>query len=257
MNLIDTFLLTGQGVVSIIGAGGKTSLMFQLAKQLADAGSTVLTTTTTKIFMPLPGQSPFTIIDSSIDPLVEKSKARLICFPHFSAGRTYDLTTGKLHGFEPDFIDHLWQARLFDWIIVEADGAGQKPLKATASHEPVIPGATTHLILTAGLDAIGSPLNKTHVHRPALFSQNTGLPLEGIVDEPAMAMNIAFEIKKTRGLCQSRANFVCLNKADDPGKIRAGKKIAGLLRTNTLIQRIITASLVDEMPVKNCLILNP
>jgi len=253
--LIDTFHLTGPGVISIIGAGGKTSLMFQLAKQIADSGNTVLTTTTTRLFMPLPSQSPFTIIDSSIGRLVKKSKARLTCFSHFSAGKAYDLTTGKLHGFAPDRIDQLWQAGLFDWIIVEADGARQKPLKATASHEPVIPGVTTHLILTAGLDAVGKPLNETHVHRAALFSQNTGLPLGEIVNERSMATCIAFEVEKAGNLCLALSTIVCLNKADSPDKIRSGKKIAEFLKTNTLIHRIIMTSLVNEFPVRNCLIL--
>jgi probable selenium-dependent hydroxylase accessory protein YqeC len=44
--LIDTLQLTGQGLISIIGAGGKTSLKFRLAKEHEDSGKSVLTTTT-------------------------------------------------------------------------------------------------------------------------------------------------------------------------------------------------------------------
>ncbi len=53
-SLIDILKLKSQGVISIIGAGGKTSLMFSLAKELSKSGKKVLTTTTTKIFMPTP-----------------------------------------------------------------------------------------------------------------------------------------------------------------------------------------------------------
>jgi len=253
--LIDTLQLTGQGIISIIGAGGKTSLMFRLAKELEDSGKKVLTTTTTKIFMPTPEQSPFTIIGSSIEELVKKSDDRLKQALHFSAGAKYDLATGKLIGFALDSIDQLCQAGLFDWIIVEADGARQKPLKATASHEPALPIVTTHLILVTGLDAIGKPLDETHVHRAKFFSKNTGLPLGGTMDVQSMATSIAIEIKKAGHLSHPSTNFVFLNKADSPDQINSGQKIAKLLQTNKIIHRIIIASLIDEFPVKTCLIL--
>ena len=41
--------LNGGGVISIVGAGGKTALMFRMARELAGGGDRVLTTTTTKI----------------------------------------------------------------------------------------------------------------------------------------------------------------------------------------------------------------
>ncbi|MDA3791909.1 MAG: hypothetical protein PF503_25860, partial [Desulfobacula sp.] len=129
------------------------------------------------------------------------------------------------------------------------------PLKSTASHEPVVPKATTHLILVTGLDAVGKPLDETHVHRAKLFSKNTGLPLAGTMDEQSIATSIAIEIKKAGHLSHPLSNFVILNKADNPEKINSGQKIARLLQTNKIIHQIITASLIDEFAVKSCLII--
>ena len=39
-------------VISIVGAGGKTTLMFALARELSNKKGMVITTTTTKIFPP-------------------------------------------------------------------------------------------------------------------------------------------------------------------------------------------------------------
>ena len=39
-------------LVVFVGAGGKTSAMNRLAKELVDSGDTVIITTTTKIFLP-------------------------------------------------------------------------------------------------------------------------------------------------------------------------------------------------------------
>ncbi|MCD4720193.1 MAG: putative selenium-dependent hydroxylase accessory protein YqeC [Desulfobacula sp.] len=249
--LIDKLYLNRQGVISLIGAGGKTSLMFRLAKELIDSGKTVLTTTTTKIFMPKPDQSPVIIIESAVDELVKKSKSCLNRYPHFSAGSKHDLASGKLNGFSPDIINHLWQANLFDWIIIEADGAKRKPLKATASHEPVVPKITSHLILVTGLDAVGKALGDHYVHRAKLFSENTGLPLGETIDEQSIAISTAIEIKKAKALGHPLFNILFLNKADTPDRIVSGKKIAELLQTNKNIDQIITASLKDEIPVKD------
>lgn len=250
--LTDKLKLNKKGVISIVGAGGKTSLMFLLAKELAGSGKTVLTTTTTKIFMPTPEQSPFTIIAGSIAELAEKSRSRLNRYHHFSAGKEYTLKTGKLTGFSPGSIDQLWQTGLFDWIIVEADGARQKPIKATALHEPVIPKVTTHLILVTGLDAIGKTLDENHVHRAAVFSKNTQLAMGETIDEQSIATSIAMEIKKAKDFCNAPSNFVFLNKADNPDKLSSGKKIAELLQTSKIINQIITASFIDDNPVKSC-----
>jgi probable selenium-dependent hydroxylase accessory protein YqeC len=250
--LINTLRLKDRGVISLIGAGGKTSLMFSLARELTDSGKTVLTTTTTKIFMPKPDQSPTTIIESTVDELVKKSKSSLNRYPHFSAGSMHDPTTGKLSGFSLNIINQLWQTNLFDWIIVEADGAKCKPLKASNSHEPVIPGVTTHLILVTGLDAVGKPLDDQYVHRVKLFSGNTGLRLGATIDEQSIAISTAIEIKKANSLGHPLFNIVFLNKADTPDRTASGQKIARLLQTNKNINQIITASLKDEVPVKDC-----
>lgn len=242
--------LNTRGVISLIGAGGKTSLMFHLAKELADSGRRVLTTTTTLILMPEKENSPHTILAGSIDELVKKSASCLKRYPHFSAGSETVPASGKLKGFTKDAINQLWEKDIFDWIIVEADGARHKPVKSTASHEPVVPGVTTHLVLVLGLDAVGTVLDDDHVHRARIFSGNTGLPLGSILDEASLAASIAVEIEKAGGFSRYSSNFVFLNKADTDDRISSGKKIAGLLMTNHTIKKIIVASLKNETVIK-------
>jgi len=252
-NLIHSLFLNTRGLVSIVGAGGKTSLMFRLARQLSDSGKTVLTTTTTKIFFPTKEQSPDTLIVGSFDKLLQKSKDHLTRHPHFSAGSYHDKETGKITGISPELVDPLWRTELFDWIIVEADGARCTPLKATGLHEPVLPKETTHLILVTGLDAVGTPLDDQHVHRAQIFSQNTDLPLGDPVDEQSIATSIAIEIKKAIGLCHPEYTIVVLNKADTRDRIAIARKIGALLLSNENIDTIVTVSLNLEPPVKDCL----
>ena len=62
------------GVVSLVGAGGKTSLMFKLARELSMAGEPVLTTTTTKILEPSRDQSAHLILSNSVSNMLKQAK---------------------------------------------------------------------------------------------------------------------------------------------------------------------------------------
>ena len=218
-----------------------------MAKELAESGKKVLTTTTTKIFMPGSGESPETIITDSIDELIEKSESCLGRFNHFSAGCKQIADPKKLKGFDPDIIDQLWQAACFDWIIVEADGARRKPLKSSDIHEPLVPGMTTHLIHVTGLDAVGKILDDKNVHRAKLFSKNTGLLLGGIIDAQSVAISAALEIKKAGAtIIADFLSFAFLNKADDPDRIKQGQKIAELMKKSNIVDTVIIASLKNR-----------
>ena len=62
------------------------------------------------------------------------------------------------------------------WL-VEADGAKGRLLKAPAEYEPVIPDGADRVIIVAGLDAIGKPLDERAVHRPEIAVRLLGIPL--------------------------------------------------------------------------------
>ena len=121
----------------------------------------------------------------------------------------------KILGFSGKTVDQLWKSGRFDWIIVEADGAKRKPLKACNAAEPVIPNCTEHLILVAGLDALGHPLCEDHVHRALIFSQNSGLSLGTPLDTMHMARGLAVEMQKIDLVHPGALKYVVLNKADN------------------------------------------
>ena len=85
-----------------------------------------------------------------------------------TAGRADD---GKFLGPKPHVLDRLAASRPDDVILVEADGARGRSLKAPADHEPVIPESTGLVVPVAGLDALGRQVDETCVHRPAIVSR--------------------------------------------------------------------------------------
>ena len=249
-SLVDAFNLYGKGMISIMGAGGKTTLMFQLAKLLLKAGKKVLTTTTTKIFMPSTCESDTVILSADFNNVYKQLKTKLQQTLHITAGKFLMQDADKISGFSSNTVDRLWQSGLFDWIIVEADGAARKPLKACNSNEPVIPGQTTHLILVSGLDALGLPLCDDYVHRAMLFSQNSGLSMGQPIDAFHMAQGLAVEMKKNYQLGPDVFKCIVLNKADNKDMEIKGKSLAEHLVKPELCHGVMIAALESQQPVK-------
>ena len=115
----------GGGIISLVGAGGKTSLMFRLARELSEKGDPVLTTTTTRICAPGESQSDKVIVGGSLDEIRKQAVAHLKRHRHLTAAAGLLEDQGKLIGLAPETVDALGESGLFRWIIAEADGAGR------------------------------------------------------------------------------------------------------------------------------------
>lgn len=158
MALAET-LSVRPGVTSVIGSGGKTSLLSALARELP--GTVVLTTTTH--ILPFPDVPLVTSADAC-DVRAALAESRVVC-----VGSQAE-KNGKLVAPELG-IDAL--ASLADYVIVEADGARRLPLKAHAPWEPVIPACSDRTILVFGASGLGNPVREK-VHRPELFCELAG-----------------------------------------------------------------------------------
>lgn len=150
-----------RGITALIGGGGKTTAMHTLARELAGQGTVILTTSTH-----ICASEEFS---TYVDPTVPEIRERLavegvICVAGAGTG-------GKLCAPKLTF-EELEQ--LADYVIVEADGARRLPLKAHASHEPVLPENTKLTILVVGADGFGRPICEV-CHRPQLYVQAAGL----------------------------------------------------------------------------------
>jgi len=253
--LAESLLLSGGGMVSLVGAGGKTSLMYRLARELAGSGRTVLTTTSTRIHPPAADQCELCILAPTAERILEGAARRLKEHRHITAAAGRNPESGKLTGLAPEEIDRLGTSRVFDWIIVEADGAAGRPLKAPAVHEPVIPPGSRWVVGMVGLQAVGNPLNDQWVFRPEIFARITGLAPGAAVTEEAVAACLAHPSGVLKGAPAGCRCLAFLNRADDPGRRAAGRQIANLLGRlhGARIQRTIVGRALDDTPVSDVL----
>lgn len=250
-SLREGLMLENGGVISIVGGGGKTSLMFKLARELSKAGDTVLTTTTTKIFEPSPEQTGSVILSGSVPSILEQADELLERHLHITTAVGILPKSGKLCGYRPEIIGEFWNSGLFRWIIVEADGAAGKPLKAPAAHEPVIPACTGRLVGMVGLNAVGRPLNDRTVFRSEQFGRLTGLRGGKNITEAAIADVFTCENGLFKGFYPQVMRIAFLNQADIKGNLAAGRRVVRILsqRRNVDLNRVVIGQILFAPPV--------
>ena len=247
--LAEAFDLRRSEVIALVGGGGKTTLMFQLAGELAKRGKTVLTTTTTRILEPAHTESPCLIVDEDEERLFERLKAEIGKHRHVTAVRLRP-GDGKLKGLLPETVDKIAHLKLADYIINEADGAGRKPVKAPNATEPVIPSSTTLTVAVAGIDALNAKLSSEVAFRSELITRLAGLPEGGIISSEVMATLITAK----EGIAQhspAAARIIpFINKTDlDAGMIGFRDTASAILsRCNPVITRVVGGSLKAAKP---------
>lgn len=161
----------------IVGAGGKTSLMYALAADLAARGRRVVTTTSTRILAPPPCLVPWEALVVESDPMDAVARLPRGCAGwHRTIAAALDRKAGKLVGHEPSAIDAIVDSGRADHVLVEADGARGRPIKAHRDGEPVLGSSVGVVLAVLGLSCLGRPLGEDAVHRAGHFSLCTGLP---------------------------------------------------------------------------------
>lgn len=130
-------------IISFVGAGGKTTLLYRLASELGQMGYKVLITTTTKMFLP---EEDFYEWGNS-----EGLKAMFEFLDVVVTGCRYD--TGKITGIPIAEYEKLHE--MADVILVEADGSNRRPVKVPAAHEPVLFPGSDMVVGVIGMRSIG------------------------------------------------------------------------------------------------------
>lgn len=225
-SLRHSLMLKKGGVISIVGAGGKTALMFRLARELSKDGGCVLTTTTTKIHLPTRKQSSIVLISGSADKIAKYAHEVFKRNSHISAGSAILHLRRKVKGLKPEIIDALWQSGVFRWIIVEADGASGRPLKAPDLHEPVIPQSTRWHVGVVGLVAVGKPLTNKWAFRPQLVSKISRLAIDAAITENAVAAVLTDNNGIMKNSPPQAMRFAFLNQTDSQERLAIAKRIA-------------------------------
>lgn len=211
MNLQDALCIR-PGVTSVIGSGGKSTLLARLAEELRAKGATVALATTTH-FMPFEGIATVTGHD------VDEVRAALAAGGVACVAVPAEGPAGAAGKLGPGALVPAELARLADYVLVEADGSRRLPLKAHAAWEPVVPAGSTQSVLVVGASGFGQPVREA-VHRPERFCELARCSPDDVATPDAVAAVIRAE-----GL----ASRVTVNQCEGEGALACARRLEALL----------------------------
>lgn len=186
--------------ICLVGGGGKTTVMYELAAAWAACGRKVLVLTSTHILCPADGS--FAADAAAVHNLWQQWRYAVIGTP--------ELATGKLTLPPQDLYEALHLQA--DVILCEADGSKHHPCKAPAAHEPVLLPESDIVLAVAGTDALGNSLQQV-CQRPQLAAELLGCSLDSVIDEQMLAALLLSE-QGSRKSVGARAYYIVLNKCD-------------------------------------------
>lgn len=224
-------------VISFAGAGGKTTALFQLARQLSSHRPVIVTATSHLGVWQIPLADHHIIAEETLE------------LPLPSNGVV--LVTGGIEGertkpVQPAILERLHAVTKAQGILllVEADGSRQKPLKAPADHEPPIPPFSDSVVYLAGLRALGTALHEDNIHRPEHFAALSGLSVGQIITPQALSRALTHPNGGMKNIPPHARRVALLNQADTPELQALGGRMApDLLHT---FDSVIIAALEQD-----------
>jgi probable selenium-dependent hydroxylase accessory protein YqeC len=242
-SLVEALAIGVREHIALVGAGGKTTVLFALAEELKRKGKRVIASTTTKVWHREAMQSERVLLLHDDADWRNRRSEDLSGAGILFVGRTI-LDSGKVEGISPSLADEIYEDSRVHYLIVEADGSAGHPLKAPAEHEPVIPSSVTMVVGVMGLEAIGACLDKATAFRIEEVKKITRLEPGSILTPGGLAEVFLHPGGVFKGTPEAARRVVLLNKADllkEEGKAR---ELADILLADPMekIHRVILGS---------------
>jgi len=211
LNLLQAFHFKHSDKIAFVGAGGKTTALFQLARTFNDV---VLITTTTHLgtWQTDYADKHWVVSDmSEIKFLINKIHQGI----HLITGPVVE--NDRVSGLSLELMDSIRNLadELKCPLLIEADGARQKPIKVPAAHEPVIPDWVSHVVVVAGLQVYMRPLTSNWVHRPELFAGLSDIKIGELIKIREIKAILSHENVGLKGIPLSAQRYLLINQADN------------------------------------------
>jgi len=196
--------------IAFTGAGGKTTAVFQLAKALSKK-SPVIVTASSHLGVwqiPLADQHLIVSVAGDIDDLESKLHGVILITGAIDGDRTNPLDVDTLNWLNQFCSIHAIP------LLIEADGARQKPLKAWAAHEPPIPTFVEQVVEVVGLSGLGKYLNEEPVHRAEIFSQLSNRKMDSVITPEVLIRALTHPEGGQKNMPSGARKTILLNQAD-------------------------------------------
>ncbi|MGM9536511.1 MAG: selenium cofactor biosynthesis protein YqeC [Intestinibacter sp.] len=202
-------------VITIVGAGGKTSTIFKLGEEISNLNKKTLITTTTHMAL----EDDFILVDNEVDlkTIEDIFKTRNLV----KIGKKE--SDYKIKGLDFDILEKV--ISICDNVLIEGDGSKRLPLKVPRENEPVIIKNTNLVIGIIGIDCLDKKI-KNICHRPESVANFLGKSIEQNI-ECGDIVKIATSKKGLKKDVSCKYKVV-INKVDSEKYLGICKKIAAL-----------------------------
>jgi molybdenum cofactor cytidylyltransferase len=249
VELYQALRLGAGDVVAFVGAGGKTGCMRRIMQERSQE-ALVLATTTTNLAKQEAAIAPEHFVILSAEDLEQ-------------AFSTLDKNGGALFTGPLNTIEDKWTSLADDLVsrligqakasggmlLVEADGARRKYLKAPAEHEPVIPSQTTVVVPVICIDVLEQPLTDDVVHRPERVARLLGIERGSLLRANHLAKLIRHEGGGLKNVPEQAQVRVFINGVEAQENLDQAQTIARELDCERRISSVVLGALTSDDPV--------
>ena len=232
-----------QGVVSCVGAGGKKTTMFRLA--FAHSGRVGITATAHIEFFPkeLPAKNYIADEEALLKAIAEDTESQRIAFARPSS------RFGRRAGVSLEGINAFQKAGNFNLMVIKADGARGRFIKAPSEHEPAISPYSDTVIPILSAHVIGQPLTEAIAHRVEHLSEVTGLENGKTIEPVHIARLLASEQGSLKSTGQARV-VPLINMVDNP-ELEHTARIAAeqALQMTDRFDKVVLAAMKKDKPI--------
>ncbi|NUB92401.1 putative selenium-dependent hydroxylase accessory protein YqeC [Haloterrigena sp. SYSU A558-1] len=260
-DLVDA-LAADASLTCVVGAGGKKSTLYELAGRLERA----VVTATVRI----------PIFDRQVAAVrVTEDPADLL--ERADAGEADGAVNGlewplglvpeqerddRYLGYEPDVVDRIAAASSVDHVLVKADGARTRLLKAPNEREPQLPETVDTVLAIASVDAVGRPLDEGAVHRPERVAAVTGRDLGDTIRPDDVATILTSPDGGLKDVPPDATYVPVLNMVDDADDRAVAREVATRILERSAdagaaahgrISRVVLTSMIADEPLVDVL----
>lgn len=244
--LIDA-LGADEGIVCLVGAGGKKTTMARLAWLQRDRAVGL---SSTVFCAPLPDWLRHPVLTGDADAL----KARIADMgpPHLTGPVAFygpRERPDRHTGLAPALIDWMHHALDRRVTLVKADGARMRRIKAPADNEPLLTPACHRVIAVLSIKAVGRPLDQRVAHRPERVGAVTGLAPGDVIGPEHLARLLTHPGGLMQGL-EGLPLTPLINMVDNDEACSGARRVAELALAQTdRFDRVVLASMRREQPL--------
>lgn len=198
--------------IAFVGAGGKSSAMFALSRQF---DRPVLVTTSTHLSV---DQSNSGDLRLTIQSAGDVKSIDVSTLPSVTIVIGTEQSSDRVSGPDANTLGALSDFACNHSIplLIEADGARLRAMKAPASQEPAIPEFVDAVIVVAGLSALEKPLAEEWVHRTERFAELSGLKIGDEISAKALSAVLLHRDGGLKNIPRKARRIALLNQADTP-----------------------------------------